>query len=231
MIIPVDAIYFKDICKRAANCLEIRINTRFYRIDYEQCKKSLTTLVRHLKSAKEKFDKVVALVPDLNQKWIGEPFRETQLLLLDISNYLTLLDREHDIYDENDTVVKIGDLVAVNCTDENNKPYKHYGIVVSSSREFRIAHFFTGETVKAQNSIVEKGFGYIHEVRYSSDWLVQEHLPKSIPYSDVEDRIKASRKIDRRVWNKVSYNCEHWAREMFSGKPKCTQLRTIERTH
>ncbi|MEA5511292.1 hypothetical protein VB715_16080 [Crocosphaera sp. UHCC 0190] len=100
-----------------------------------------------------------------------------------------------------------------------------YGIVVASSRGFRVAHFFTGETVKAQNSLVEKGFGYIHEVRYSLEWLVQEHLPKSIPYSDVEERIKASRKINRRVWNKLSYNCEHWAREMFTGQPECTQLK------
>ncbi|MEA5511146.1 hypothetical protein VB715_15335 [Crocosphaera sp. UHCC 0190] len=81
--------------------------------------------MKHLKWAKAKFDKVVELVPDLNQKWIEEPFKETQLLLLDISNCITLLDREHDIYDQNDRVIKIGDLVAVHCTDENNKPYNH----------------------------------------------------------------------------------------------------------
>ena len=30
--------------------------------------------------------------------------------------------------------------------------------------------------------------------------------------------------MSKRVWNKLSYNCEHWAREMHTGVPDCTQV-------
>ncbi|MEJ6487497.1 DnaB-like helicase C-terminal domain-containing protein [Nostoc punctiforme UO1] len=36
-------------------------------------------------------------------------------------------------------------------------------------------------------------------------WIVKEHLSDSIPFSQVEGRIKESRKEERRVWNKLSY--------------------------
>jgi hypothetical protein len=213
-----------DICNRAAECLEIEINTNFHDLNPKKYIQSLRTLINHLKWAKERFDKIVVLMPDLNPKWTESIFRATEIQLLDLSNHITLLDREHDIHDGNDEVVKIGDLVAAHCKDENNKDYDHYGIVIPSSKGFRVAHFFTGATVKTQNSLVEKGFGYIHEVPYSPEWFVQTHIPESITYSQIEGRIRESRKLNRRVWNKMSYNCEHWAREMLTGEPECTQL-------
>lgn len=213
-----------SICKDAAQCLEIEIDTSFHKLDHDQCTHSLKALFNHLKWAKERFDDIVKLKVDLNPKWIDSVFQSTEMQLLDLSNFLTLLDRDHDIHDNNNEVVKIGDLVAVQCVDENSKGYDHYGIVVASSKGFRVAHFFTGSTVKAQNNLVEKGFGYIHELPYSPNWIVRAHIPASITYSQIETRIKESRKLSKRVWNKLSYNCEHWAREMLTGKPECTQM-------
>jgi hypothetical protein len=213
-----------SFCKDAAKCLEIEIDTNFSKLDHEQCARSLKTLFSHLKWAKERFDQVITLKSDLNPKWIESTFKATEMQLLDLSNYLTLLDREHDIHDNNDIVVKIGDLVAVKCVDENGKDYDHYGVVIASSKGFRVVHFFTGHTVKAQNSLIEKGFGYIHELPYSSEWTVRSRISVSVTYSQIEERIKESRKMSKRVWNKLSYNCEHWAREMHTGVPDCTQV-------
>jgi hypothetical protein len=213
-----------SFCKDAAQCLEIEIDTSFHKLDPEQCTRSLKTLFNHLKWAKERFDYIITLKSDLNSKWIDSTFQATEMQLLDLSNYLTLLDKEHDIHDNNNMVVKIGDLVAVKCVDENSKDYDHYGIIIASSRGFRVAHFFTGTTVKAQNNLIEKGFGYIHELPYSSEWNVRSRIPASVTYSQIEARIKESRKMNKRVWNKLSYNCEHWAREMHTGTPECTQI-------
>jgi hypothetical protein len=93
---------------------------------------------------------------------------------------------------------------------------------------FRIAHFYTGPTIKPQNSTAEKGFGYIHELNYEPQWVVKQHLPHNIPYSQVEERIKESKKLALREWNKRLYNCEHWAREMVTGEPDCTQLTMLK---
>ncbi len=214
-----------DICDRSAQCLGFELNiNNFHRLNGEQHIHSLKTLVKHLKWAKEKFDEVVKLIPECDSKWIESPFEATEVQLLALSNYFTLLDKVSDTTDINGEVVKIGDIVAIPCKDEAGRSYDHYGVLIPSPKGFRVAHFFTGATIKPQNSIVEKGFGYVHEEDYNDKWIVKQHLPQTVPYSLVEERIKESRKCEKRVWNKLRYNCEHWAREMVNGAPECTQL-------
>lgn len=213
-----------NTCDRAAEYLGIEIDSTFKKFDENQLVHSRKVLVNHLTWATERFNEVVKLKDTCDPKWISSPYDATEYQLLMLSDCYTLLDKVPDTTDANGEVIKVGDLVAVLCQDEEGKDYEHYGVVVHSSKGFRVAHFFTGTTVKAQNNISEKGFGYIHEADYEPKWIVKEHLPESIPYVQVEQRIKEARKQEKRIWNKLTYNCEHWAREMFKGQPECTQL-------
>ena len=211
-------------CDRVAECLDIQLDANFDKLDEDQHIQALKSLANHLKWAKEKFDEVIPLAPECDPKWIESPYRLTELQLVSLSNYLTLLDKVPDAADCEGEVIRVGDLVAISCKDESARDYEHYGVVIQSAKGFRVVHFFTGTTVKPQNSLVEKGFGYIHEITYEPKWMVKQHLPQTIPYIQVQKRIKESRQLEKRVWNKLSYNCEHWAREMFCGQPGCTQL-------
>jgi len=198
-----------EICNRAADSLDIEIDTKFHRASTDQHFASLNTLVNHMKKAKEIFEQIIKIIPDSDQRWTETLFKLTELQLLALSNYYALLDKIPDVTDVNGESIKVGDLVAIKCKDEQGKDYEHYGIILPSQQGFRVAHFFTGATVKSQNSLVEKGFGYVHEVPYTMDWIIKEHLPANIPFSQVEERIKYSRQQEKRVWNKLSYNCEH----------------------
>lgn len=213
-----------NICQRAAECLEIEIDSNFKENNVDQHFRSLKTLVNHLQKVNNIYNEVLEILPECNPKWTESLFKATEAQIVALSNYYALLDKIPDVTDINGEPVKPGDLVAIESQDEEGKNYQHYGIIVPSQKGFRVAHFFTGATVKARNSLVEKGFGYVHEVSYSPEWIVKEHLPDSIPFSQVEGRIKESRKEERRIWNKLRYNCEHWAREMFNGEARCTQL-------
>ena len=213
-----------NICNRAAECLDIEIETTFFKLNEDQLTRSLEILVRHLKWAKERFDKVIQLAPECDPKWIDSPLKATELQLLYLSNYFTLLDKVPDIRDIKGEVIRVGDLIAIPCEDNAGRDYEHYGVLISTPKGFRVAHFFTGATVKPRNSLVEKGFGYIQEVIYHPDWAVKKRLSLTIPYYQVEQRIRESKKVDNRIWNKLTYNCEHWAREMVDGQPSCTQL-------
>lgn len=213
-----------DICHRFAEGLDIQLETKFEKLDLDQCRRSVTALANQLKRPKQRFDEIIKIRSTTNPKWIDSVFRSTELLMVELANYIVLLDREHDIHDAAGEVIRIGDLVAVPCKDEEGRDYDHYGVLIPSNKGFRVAHFFTAETVKPTNSLSEKGFGYVHEVPYKSDWLVKSHLPEDISFSQIEARIRNSRQQSKRVWNKLNYNCEHWAREMWSGEAKCTQL-------
>ena len=213
-----------ETCTRAAGCLDIEIDTAFHQASTQQHFRSLKTLVNHIKTPKEIFDRIIEIIPESDPKWIEALFKTTEFQLLALSNYFALLDKMPDVTDINGETIKVGSLVAVNCKDESGRDYEHYGVVIPTQQGFRIAHFFTGATVKARNPLVEKGFGYVHEVEYSMEWIVKEYLPDDISFNQVEQRIKESRSQETRVWNKLSYNCEHWARHMFDNHPRCTQL-------
>lgn len=216
-----------DTCNRAAGCLDIDIDTAFHQANTQQHFRSLKTLVNHMKKPKEIFDRIVEMIPESDPKWTEALFKTTEEPLITLSNYFTLLDKIPDVTDNNGETIKVGTLVAVECKDEKGRNYEHYGVVIPSQQGFRVAHFFTGATVKARNSLVEKGFGYVHEVNYSVDWIVKEYLPDHISFNQVEQRIQESRSQETRVWNKLRYNCEHWARHMFDNHPRCTQLDDI----
>ncbi|MHC0068720.1 hypothetical protein ACWATR_38640 [Nostoc sp. UIC 10890] len=218
-----------DICQKISNCLEIEIDTSFHQNNIEQYFNSVKALINHFQKINDIYNKILEKVSECDPKWIEALFKATESQIVSLSNYYALLDRMPDITDINGEPVKPGDLVAIKCKDEKERNYEHYGIIVPSQKGFRVAHFFTGATIKAQNSLVEKGFGYVHETAYSPDWIIKEHLPEIIPYSHLEGRIKESRNQERRVWNKLSYNCEHWARQMFNGEAKCTQLEDMKK--
>jgi len=216
-----------DNCKRAAECLDIQLDAEFYKIDENQYINSHRTLCKHLKWANERFNEVSELKSECDPKWIESPFKATESQIFSLTDCYMLLDKVPDITDIKGEVIRVGDLVAVSCTDDSGKEYEHYGVVIQSSKGFRIAHFFTGATVKSQNSLVEKGFGYIHEFSYEPTWIVKDHPSHTIPYGQIDQRIKESRKLEKRVWNKLTYNCEHWAREMTYGQSECTQLKNF----
>ncbi|MGB3653321.1 MAG: hypothetical protein WBA41_19160 [Rivularia sp. (in: cyanobacteria)] len=217
-----------DTCNRAAGCLDIDIDTAFHQASTQQHFLSLKTLVNHMKKPKEIFDRIAEMIPESDPKWTEALFKTTEYQLITLSNYLTLLDKIPDVTDNNGETIKVGTLVAVNCKDEKGRAYEHYGVVIPSQQGFRVAHFFTGATVKAQNSLVEKGFGYVHEVNYSVDWIVKEYLPDRISFNQVEQRIQESRSQGTRVWNKLRYNCQHWATHMFDNNPRCPDLDKIK---
>lgn len=136
-----------DVCNRAAECLDIEIETTFFKLNEDQLNRSLKILVNHLKWAKDRFDEILKLVPECDPKWIDSPLKATELQLLYLSNYFTLLDKVPDTRDVEGEVVRVGDLIAVSCEDDAGRDYEHYGVVISTSRGFRVAHFFTGATV------------------------------------------------------------------------------------
>jgi hypothetical protein len=80
-----------DVCSRAAECLGIELDTNFHKLDENQHLRSLKTIANHLKWAKEKFDEVLKLMPECDSKWVESPLRATEIQLLSLSNYCTLL--------------------------------------------------------------------------------------------------------------------------------------------
>lgn len=144
--------------------------------------------------------------------------------MLVLTDCIGILDRIPAWTDLNGEVIKAGDLVAIRCKDEQDQEYDHYGVLEVTPHGLSVAHFFTGRTVKPGNTLSETGWGYIHQLPYDPAWIVQEHLSlNGSSYAQVEERINNSRKDKKRLWKKLTYNCEHWAREMFSGEPTCTQ--------
>ncbi len=211
-------------CKNASDCLDISIEYTFKGDNKNQISRSLNTLLEHLKHANEKFDKIVDSKCDYNQKWLNSSFQIIEDQLLDLSNFYINMHKTPDIFDNNGIIVRPGDLVAIRIKNQRGREYDHYGVVIATSQGFRIAHFFTGSTINHSKSH-KLGFGYIHEIEYTPEWNVKEHLPDSASYYEIGKRIGESRKLQNRLWSLRSYNCEHWAREMVSGQPDCTQRR------
>lgn len=94
-----------------------------------------------------------------------------------------------------------------------------------SAKGLVVRHFFSGPTVKGRNQLVEKGIGYVHSVTYTSEWIFKEHPPENVTYQEIQERIETSNQILNQIWNKFSYNCEHWARKMVTGVATSTQAR------
>ena len=50
---------------------------------------------------------------------------------------------------------------------------------------------------------------------------IQEHLHNGVIHHELSQ-------IARRVWNKLRYNCQHWATHMFDNNPRCPDLDKIK---
>lgn len=207
-------------CKKIAECLELPFdpNSKFEKCNDERFAVSVHRIAKHLESIKNKYDNLLSQLPDYNSKWTESLFQLTESQLVKLSEVLILLDRVPNNFD-----VSPGDLVIYPCQDDEGKNYDHYGVVISTPQGYMVAHFFSGPTIQAPQKFIEKGIGYVHTVPYTPDWILKEHLPDSIPYAQVENRIRESRNIESKIWHIVSYNCEHWAREMVYGEKDCTQ--------
>ncbi|NEQ98981.1 MAG: hypothetical protein F6K30_20065 [Cyanothece sp. SIO2G6] len=214
-----------DVCHRAATCINIELQAQFNFYSNRRLRDSVKALAKHLGGMTCKFTEAIQLRANEPQctEWTQSIFEATEYQLISLSNYFALLDKVPTQVDANGEPVKIGDLVAYPCQDDRGRTYDHYGVVIASPQGFRVVHYFSGPTIQAANTLLKQGFGYVHEVAYSPEWLVKEHLASDIPFNQVEERIKVSRDQEKRVWKLFSYNCEHWAREMVSGIPRCTQ--------
>jgi hypothetical protein len=224
--------FILDVCNRIAVHLGIEIDLSLDKINPNKQERNIKALANHLNWANQRFKDVEKIKDECDSKWISSVFKETQLQLLNLSNYYILLDKIPDITDLHGEVVELGDLVFIPCKDEKGNSYDHYGIVIATPQGFNVTHFFTGQTVRSQNSLVEWGFGYVQQVEYQPQWIVKQHLRSldiPVPYHRIIERIEYSKSQDRKIWDKHKYNCEHWAREMFSGMPKCTQIKDKKR--
>ena len=217
------------ICQRTADYLAIEINTSFHKESLDQISNSHRNLVNHLKWAKEKFDDIIKLLPNYPSKWTDALFQASEEQLVYLSQEFIRLDRIPDVCDQKGNEIHPGDLVAYFCRDEEGKEYEHYGVVMQGSRGYTVEHFFSGPTVQAKNRLVEKGIGYVHSLPYTPEWIFKESPPKGVAYREIKARIEESDNIQNKVWNKFSYNCEHWAREMVFGSSSCTQIEAMRR--
>lgn len=222
--------FILEICQRIADNLGVEIDLRLRRIELEKKQSSLKSLQGHLEWATKKLYEVENIKDQCDPKWLTPILNETKKQLVQLSNYYILLDKVPDITDECGEVVELGDLVYIPCQDEKGNNYEHYGVVIGTPKGFDVAHFFTGQTIKSRNSLSEKGFGYVHQVAYQPRWIINQHL-RSLEnptlYHEIIERIQKSKATEKKIWSKLDYNCEHWAREMFCGVPECKQKERI----
>lgn len=212
------------ITQEIADFLGLEITETFQKENNSKFRNIHKELINHFKQTKNKYEKIVELLPKYDSKWTENLYKVTEQQVLFLSQQLVKLDCEPGVYDINENEIIPGDLVAYNCHDQDGKEYEHYGVVMHSSKGLVVKHFFSGPTIKAQNPLVEKGIGYIHSISYTPEWLFKEHPPENTNYQEIQKRIEESSEITNKVWNKLRYNCEHWAREMVEGVPRCTQI-------
>ena len=212
------------ISQEIADCLGLEITESFQKENISKFKNIHKNLINHFKQAKTKYDKIIELLPNYDAKWTESLYQVTEQQILFLSQQLVKLDCEPSIYDLKENEIIPGVLVAYPCHDQEGKEYEHYGVVVHSATGLVVKHFFSGPTVKARNPLVEKGIGYVHSICYTPQWLFKEYPPKNTNYQEIQKRIEESSEIYNKVWNKLRYNCEHWAREMVEGVPRCTQI-------
>lgn len=225
--------YVKDpkihrISQEIADFLDLGITEAFQKENISRFKAVYKNLINHFKQTRKKHEQIIKLLPKYNSKWTDSLYKVTEQQVLFLSQQLVKLDCEPSVYDLDENEIIPGDLVAYPCHDQEGKEYEHYGVVMHSSTGLVVKHFFSGPTVKARNSLVEKGIGYIHSISYTPEWLFKQHPPENTNYQEIQTRIEKSSEISNKVWNKLRYNCEHWAREMVEGLPSCTQIERMK---
>lgn len=218
-------------CQAIADILEIELNHNFDKINTDVHFHAVKKLQNHQNHVIHKYKEIQQHINNYNAKWSDPLLNIIDTQLARLSQLILLLDGEPDICDNKGNVIRPNDLVIYPCKDEHDRNYEHYGVVRATPNGYRVAHFFTGETVKPEGKIVSVGIGYIHFAQYSPDWLFKERPEQENPQKasgiEIEARIQASREkilsAKDPLWNLFSYNCEHWAREMAYNEPKSTQ--------
>jgi hypothetical protein len=220
-----------NTCQVIAELLEIEFEIKFEQVDIKRHFQAVHKLQEHQKWVVEKYQEIKKCADNYNLKWSVPLLKIIDTQLARLSQLIILLDRESDICDNNGNVIRPNDLVVYPCKDEKDRSYEHYGVVRATPNGYRVAHFFTGETVKPEGKIVSVGIGYVHFQPYTANWLFKERPEKEHPekVSDIqiEQRIQNSKEkilsAKDPLWNILRYNCEHWAREMVYGEPSSRQ--------
>ncbi len=212
------------ICQEIADYFGIEIKEYCKKENLSWYKGAVKNLTNHLKKANEKYAEILHFLPEYDAEWTEGLFKATEKQLIYLSQLFIKLDCEPSVYDQEENEIFPGSLVAYPCEDQEGRYYEHYGVVMHSSQGLVVKHFFSGPTVKGRNQLVEEGIGYVHSVPYISAWLFRDHPPENIAYQDIQKRIDESDQKLNKIWNKLRYNCEHWAREMVEGKARCTQI-------
>ncbi|MBD2300158.1 hypothetical protein [Nostoc sp. FACHB-190] len=219
-------------CQTIADILDIELNFNFNNVHTAVHFQAVQQLHNHQNHVISKYQEIKNNINNYNPKWTAPLLEIIDTQIARLSQLIILLDREPDICDNQGSLIRPNDLVIYPCKDENDRDYEHYGIVRATPNGYRVAHFFTGKTVKPEGKIVSVGIGYIHFAHYSPEWLFKERPEQENPHNSsdlqTEMRIQASREkilnSQDPLWNLLNYNCEHWAREMVYGEAKSTQV-------
>ncbi|OUL26851.1 hypothetical protein [Nostoc sp. 106C] len=223
-------------CQVIAEVLEIKFDINFAQVNTDSHFQAVHQLQKHLNWVMQKYEEIQKCVNEYNPKWSDPLLKIIDTELARLSQLIILLDREPDICDHKGNLIRPNDLVVYPCKDEQGRDYDHYGVVRATARGYRIAHFFTGKTVKPTGKIVSVGIGYVHFAPYTPDWLFKERPEQKHPEKasdiEIEARIQKSREkilcAKDTLWNLLNYNCEHWAREMVYNEPSSTQAEQIK---
>jgi len=217
-------------CEAIANLLEIDFDQAFLRNDVNQHYEAIKKLQNHIVWVNEKYKEIKSFTGNCDPKWFTSLQQVTDAQLARLGQLASLLTSVPDICDLQGNVIRPNDLVIYPSQDQEGRTYEHYGIVRATHQGYSVAHFFTGETIKPEGRVAEVGIGYVHFTVYKAEWLFKER-PESISDSQIESRIHESRQkfieAKDKLWNKLLYNCEHWAREMVYGEPKSTQIESL----
>ncbi len=221
-----------ETCDAIAKLLSISIEKKFSRLDNGRRLDAVKRLKEHCRWVTDQYREVQKEIHKYDPAWAEPILAIIDPQLAQLSQLITLLDAEPAICDRQGHVIQVNDLVIVVCEDSEGRPYEHYGVVRPTPKGYRVAHFFTGDTVKLQNRIADVGVGYVHFMHYSDNWLFKER-PEVIREDEIQARINTSQeailKGEDKLWNKLSYNCEHWAREMVYGQPRSTQVEDLRK--
>lgn len=214
-------------CREIADLLDIEFVEEFVSVDNRRYFDAVHKLKNHLNWVSRKYNSFAGSIMQHDPKWTEALSIATETQIVRLNQLIALLDNEPALCDREGNSICPNDLVVVLCQDEQGRSYEHYGIVRATSTGYRVAHFFTGETVRLQNRIAEMGVGYVHFTPDLAPWMFKER-PIGVTDTDIESRITKFQEEIRigqgRLWNKLTYNCEHWAREMVFGKAHSTQL-------
>ncbi len=217
-------------CEAIADLLQLEFDQAFLRNDVNQHNDAVRKLQNHVTWVHEKYKEVKPFLENCDPIWYTRLQEATDAQLARLSQLVSLLSAVPDICDLEGNVIRPNDLVIYPSKDQEDRVYDHYGIVRATPHGYTVAHFFTGETIRPEGRIAEVGIGYVHFTSYKAEWLFKER-PESISDSQIEARIHESRQkfIDAKdkLWNKLLYNCEHWAREMVYGEARSIQVENL----